>query len=356
MLKQDLREVGAWFKERGPHDDVVISSRIRLSRNIAGFCFPAALTYDDEENVKKMIVNAFKKLEKKNDYEIFYLDALDPLQKKLLLERNLISQEFSLANNKVVVVRKADAISGMINETDHLKLSSFKSGLSLQEAYKSVNDIDGGLEANLNYAVSLEWGYLSPSLTNIGTGMRASLMLHLPSLVITSLISKAIKTIVQLGVAIKGFFSDGQESLGDMYQISNQVSVGVSEKEIIENLEEIVIQLVNYERKAKEEMLQRERIVVLDRIYRALGVLLYCRSISAKEAIGLLSIIRLGLTLNLLKGLTLDIITALIFNIQKYHIIALLGDDEEVDNKLIDFTRAKLIRDTLSTVEISGGE
>lgn len=356
MIRSDLKTAGTWFKEKGPHDDVVISSRVRLSRNLAGFCFPGVLSYNEEESVRKLIVDAFENIKNKSNFKIFYLDELGPLEKKLLLERNIISQEFSIANSKVVVVEKTDAVSGMINETDHLKLSSFKSGLSLNDAYKKVNNVDVELEKQLNYAVSLEWGYLSSSLTNIGTGMRASLMMHLPALVITGLISKAIKTIVQLGVSIKGFFSDGKESLGDMYQIANQVSVGVSEKEIIENLEDIAIQLVNYERKAKEEMLNKERTAVLDKIYRALGILLYCRSISSKEAIGLLSAIRLGLTLNLLQGIAIDVITSLIFNIQKYHIISLLGDDEEIDNKLIDYTRAELIRESLSTLEISGGE
>jgi protein arginine kinase len=356
MIRSDLKTMGTWFKEKGPHDDVVISSRVRLSRNLAGFCFPGVLQHNEEENVKNKIVRAFEHLEDKESFKIFYLDKLVPLEKKLLLERNLVSKEFSIAPSKVVVIKEADTVSGMIIETDHLKLSAFKSGLSLNDAYKKVNNIDVELEKHLNYAVSLEWGYLSSSLTNIGTGMRASLMLHLPALVKIGLISKAIKTIVQLGVSIKGFFSNGNESLGDMYQIANQVSVGVSEKEIIENLEDIAVQLVNYERKAKEEMLGKERIAVMDRIYRALGTLLYCRSITSKEAISLLSEIRLGLTLKLLKGIAQDVITSLIFDTQKYHIISLLGDDEKIDNKLIDYTRAELIRETLSKLDISGGE
>jgi protein arginine kinase len=356
MTQPDINSIGAWFDRRGPNDDVVISSRVRLSRNLAGFCFPGVLSYNEEEKVKDLIINAVLHLEDKKDFQVCYLDSLKPLVRKLLLEKNLITQEFSIANNKVVIFKKPDTTCGMINETDHLKLASFACGLSLKDAYKSVDSIDVGLEANLNYAVSLEWGYLSSSLTNIGTGMRASLMLHLPALVSTSLISKAIKTIVQLGVSIKGFFSDGQDSLGDIYQISNQVSVGVSEKEILENLEEIALQIVNYERKAREEMLTKERVTVLDKIFRALGILLYCRSISAKEAIGLLSTVRMGLALDLLKGIELHVITGLIFTIQKYHIINMLGDDEEVDNMLVDYSRAKRIRETLSTLEISGGE
>jgi protein arginine kinase len=356
MAQSELNTIGTWFDREGPQDDVVISSRVRLSRNLAGFCFPGVLAFDEEEKVKNLVINAFSALKEKEDFSVYQLDSLKPLSRKLLLEKNLITQEFSIANSKAVVLKKRNAMCAMINETDHLKMADFKSGLALKDAYKEVDALDVELEANLNYAVSLEWGYLSSSLTNIGTGMRASLMLHLPALVSTSLISKAIKTIVQLGVSIKGFFSDGQDSLGDIYQISNQVSLGVSEKEIIENLEDIAVQLVNYERKAKEEMLKKERVMVLDKIYRALGILLYCRSITAKEAIGLLSTLRTGLALNLLKGISIHMITALIFNIQKYHIINMLGDEEEVDNMLVDFTRAKLIRERLSTLEISGGE
>ncbi|MBN1523516.1 MAG: hypothetical protein JW904_03430 [Spirochaetales bacterium] len=354
--KLDLRKSAFWFKQTGPENDVVISSRIRLGRNLTGFAFPQNLTYEQEKAVMEKIVPAFNPLVDESDYTLFRLEDMNPLDIKLLLERNIITQDFSLAKNKCIVFNADGTMTALVNETDHLKIAALKGGFSLKEAYKAVNELDSILEQKLDFAVSMEWGYLGPYLTNIGTQMRASLMVHLPALVMTDLVTKAIKTIASFGLSIKGFFDDGEESLGDMYQISNQISLGASENDIIESLEEIVLQLVNYERRAREEMLEKEPIMIKDKIGRAVGMLLYAKRISSKEAINLLSLIRLGIALEIIKGVSFETITALLFLSQKYHIQTVLGNIDEIDSKLIDYTRAKLIRESLQRVELSGGE
>ena len=201
----------------------------------------------------------------------------------------------------------------------------------------------------------MEWGYLNPSLENAGTGLRASLMLHLPALVMTGLIDKAMKAINEVGLAVKGFFSDGESSLGDMYQISNQATLGLGEKEIVDGLVNIVTPLVQYERKAREELRERQRIDLEDRVCRAFGILTHCRSISSREAMDHLSSLRLGASLGLVEGLTLDTVTALFFLSQKHHVQQMLGQDDEAGSKAIDIARARTIREALAGRDVRGG-
>jgi len=354
--KLDLSRTAVWFKNPGPENDVVISSRVRLARNLTGFPFPQTMTQEQETRAREMILDAFRQLDPAAGFSAYTLDELSPLEVKLLLERNIITQEFSLNQNKAVVFDTDGKVSVMVNETDHIKIAALAGGKALGAAWEAVDRLDSGLEEKLDFAVSMEWGYLGTFLTGVGTKMRASLMLHLPALVFTSLITKAVKTIASFGLSIKGFFADGDESLGDIYQISNQVSLGKPEKEIIENLEEIVLQLVNYERRAREEMLEKEPVAVKDRVGRAVGTLLYAKTITSKEAITLLSLVRLGIALGMITGTSLETVTALLFLSQKYHIQSVLGNNDEVDGKQIDYTRAKLIRENLAGVQMSGGE
>ncbi|RPJ08095.1 MAG: ATP--guanido phosphotransferase, partial [Spirochaetaceae bacterium] len=217
----DLSRTAIWFKNPGPDNDVVLSSRVRLGRNLAGFPFPQTMTQEQESRARDQILDAFKNLDPSSGYTPYILDDLRLLDVKLLLERNIITQEYSLGKNKAVVFDSTGSVSVMINETDHLKMAAIQGGNRLKEAWQAVDSLDTALDEKLDYAVSLEWGYLGPFLTGVGTQMRASLMLHLPALVFTALISKAVKTIASFGLSIKGFFADGEESLGDIYQISN---------------------------------------------------------------------------------------------------------------------------------------
>jgi protein arginine kinase len=351
-----LLEKRVWFTESGEEGDVVVSSRVRLARNLIDHSFPEFMGSDEEAAVRDEIIGTFNRLPVRGNFTILYMKDVAPLDRRVLLERNIITQDFSLAESKAVILSEDESVSIMINETDHLRISCIREGSMLPQAYREVDRIDSLLEDKLHFSISLQWGYLNSSLTDIGTGMRASFMVHLPALVMTRLIEKALKAITQVGLLVKGFFGEGISSLGDMYQISNQVSLGLSEDEIVENLNSIVTPLINYERKARGELLMRNREELEDKIFRAYGILTNCRSISSREAIDLLSNLRLGISLGLISGITLEKVNALFFFCQKSHVQKIFEESEEtVNTKTVDSQRAKIIRKTLVDCETKGG-
>ncbi len=337
----DARE--GWFSLKGKEYDVVISSRARISRNLEGFPFPGTMGEAEELAVTSEIFSAFKELER--DYSLFILEDLSPVQRRILLERNLISQDYSLKTGRLTAVRKDQLVAMTTNEVDHLRIASFKGGLDLAGGYEDLRSLDLSLEEHLSFAASLDLGYLTTEIANIGTGLRLSIMVHLPALVRTGLIEKALKLIVQLGFTAKGFFGGDGDSLGDLYQVSNQVGIGASEEEFLEKLESIALQLIHYERKAREELLAKGKAELEDTVFRAYGILTNCRILSMREAITELSSLRLGAALGLL-AIPIEKITSLLVLTQKAHIQQMLGSgDESADARLIDFTRAAMIRE-----------
>jgi len=335
-----------WFGSPGSDDDVAISSRVRLARNLLGISFPPTLSKEEEEQVQRQVIDAFSELS--DPFDAIYLDRLPPLERKILLEQNIISQDFCVAPNKLVFLHPEGKISAMVNEEDHLRLACLDTGLCLQEVYDAANDLDSRLEDTLHFAASIEWGYLSSKLENAGTGLRASVMLHLSALVTDGTIGWVLKRTNHMGLQIKGYWGEGDNSLGDMYQISNPVSIGLREKEILSSVDEAAREMVEYERKAREEMMGSRRIELEDRVHRAFGVLSSCRLISSKEAITLLSTIRLGKSLGIIDKPSNEVITTLMIQAQKAHVQKSLDQtDDDADNKLVDYTRAKLIRRVL---------
>ena len=344
-----------WYNGTGKEFDVIISSRVRLSRNLTNYSFPGVMNAEDEKKICSEVISAFKKLPEPNNFTILYLDKLKPLEKRLLLESNIISQDYSLQKGKAILLNNNGELFVVINSDDHIRISCIMSGMMLDKAYKQVNAVDENLDDHLKFAFSLEHGYLNTSLANIGTGMKISLMLHLPALVMTSLIRKALKAVAQVGLSVRGFFNDGVSSLGDIYQISSSEILGQSEKEIIKNIEKIILPLIEYERKARTEVLEKKKTNIEDKIYRALGILTHCRSISSKEAIELLSKLRLGISLGLIKDIPLDIVSSLFIILQKSHIQQLIDSSEnKKEVEQIDFVRAKVIRESICK-EITGG-
>lgn len=343
-----VEHTAGWFQEPGLAYDVVLSSRIRISRNLNRHRFPPLLQSDEESEVQSDILSAFQSTDSDTAYSTALMGDLAPLERRMLLERNYITQQFSLNNHKAIVMRKDDRMSCMINEIDHLRLSSIRGGLSLDDCWHTIDGVDSALEILLDYAVSLEWGYLSAEVANTGTALRASAMVHLPALVRTNLIEKAMKAVVQVGMTVKGFFSDDEHSLGDMYQISNQMGLGISEKELIEKLDAIISQLVHYERKARDQLLEEQKMDLEDEIMRAAGLLTHCRLLESKEAIRNLAILRLGAAVGLV-SVPIERVTALLFLTQKAHIQFLIDSRETgADTSLIDYTRAELVRTALS--------
>ncbi|HUI71347.1 MAG TPA: hypothetical protein VL354_12585 [Spirochaetia bacterium] len=340
--------IGAGVSTESP-GGVVISSRVRLARNLAAYPFPGRCTAEVEREYRDRIIAAFRRLPNAEDFAIIYLDDLSALERRILFERNIISQSFSLEKQKAVVLSADETVAGIIGEDDHLRLVGMRSGACLEPLLGRLEGIDSALEESLAFAVSAEWGYLNTAITNLGTGLKASMMLHLPALGMSGLIKRAVKASAQLGLSIRGFFSESMESLGDMYIIANEVTIGLSEKEIIGNLGRIAVQLAGYENRTREELMDKRRVDIEDKVFRAWGLLSSCRYISLREAIESLSALRLGVALGLITAMDASTITALLFLSQKSHIQRVLQTQAEaVDSKLIDYTRAKIIREALT--------
>lgn len=350
MIRFDkVQATEGWFQESGSDYDVVVASRVRVSRNLTGHPFPHLLQNTEETQVSEEISAACAAV----GLECASIGQLEKLERRMLLERNYISREFALQGQKVLALSPDRSVSGMINEVDHLRLAVIHGGRTLDLCWELADDVDTRLEELLDYAVTLEWGYLNAEVTNSGTGLRCSSMLHLPALAETGLLEKAFKAVVQVGMTVKGFFDDEESSRGQMYQISNQLTFGLGEQDLIEKLDAITLQLVHYERKAREELLDHARTDLEDRVLRALGILRYCRKLPAREAVEHLSSLRLGASLGMIKA-PMERITALLFLSQKAHIEHMVdGLESGADKKDVDAVRADLVREALIQEDVN---
>ena len=342
----NFKTIESLFHSAGPDMDVVVSSRVRLARNIVGYPFPSKMNAQEEEKLRDEVTQALTDLDL--NFTMIHLDNLSRIDRQILLEENLITRKLVEAKNKVIALDNHSFIVVMINAEDHLRLAAMQSGLALEESYQAVNLIDNQLEEHLQFVATYEWGYLNTSFSDLGTGLRASVLLHLPGLIADSVIDEAVSTASELGLKVKSYTGAGEVSLGGMYQLSNTAGLGGSEVEIIDALEMMVLEIVDFERQSRENMVKTGRIEIEDRVFRALGVLKHCRKISAIEAIELLSQIRLGISLGLIDNLSIEKSTALLFLCQTAHIQKILERmDDGVDNNLVDYTRAEIVREAL---------
>jgi len=336
----------SWFSAIGPLIDTVISSRVRLARNLAGYCFPQRASVSELENVIQATVAATKQTEPLKTAIPILLEHTPKLDRQFLLERHLISQEHSkTGRHRAVVVSVNELISVMINEEDHLRLQCISPGFSVKTAWQDIDTLDDELAHYLNYAVSANCGYLTACPTNVGTGIRASVMLHLPALVMTKQIEKVLQSVAQLGLAIRGLYGEGSEALGDLYQISNQTTLGQSEETIVTYIENYTKQIIGREQTARDQLQREARNEVEDSVYRAYGILRNARLISARETLNLLSHLRLGVNLGWI-DIPLATINELMIITQPAHLQRLYG--KELDSRMRDIIRAKLIREKLN--------
>jgi len=346
-----LSDMKGWMREPAPQDppgSVVMSSRVRLARNLAAFPFPGRCPADQESEYQSRILQAFRRLPEAGDFAILDLDQLPSIERRILLERNLVSQGYSMEKHRAMVLAQDESVAAVIGDEDHLRLVGIKPGACLEELLGRLDALDSGLEGMLEYAVSPEWGYLNTAITNLGTGLKASMMLHLPALSMSGLIKRAVKASAQLGLSIRGFFSESMESLGDMYVIANEITIGLAEKEIIGNVGRIAVQLAGYENRTREELMEKRRMDIEDRVFRAWGLLTWCRYLTHREAVEALSALRLGVSLGLISSVDVSTLTALLFLSQKSHLQRVLQSHADAtDGKLIDYTRAKIIREAL---------
>lgn len=330
-----------WYENN--NNDTIISTRIRLARNIDGIPFPNALGDKSAvtEKIKSAITASNSVLAK--EFDFLRLDNMTSIQKQALAEEHLISFDMLDGAQKSVLISKDKTMSIMLMEEDHIRLQVIKNGYALDEAFETADKIDNVLEENLKFAFDEEWGYLTACPTNTGTGMRASVMMHLPALSKTNTMPRIISSTQNLGIAVRGIYGEGSKAYGNMFQISNAITEGFSEKEIIEKLKNVVNQICELEAKARKSLCDNNYDELADTLYRSYGTLKYARSISSQESKALISDVLLGRNLGIIKesGL-ISPINAMVLSEP-----ALICGNEQLSSEKRDTKRAELLREKL---------
>lgn len=342
-----LPNLGEWLRGTGPESDVVVSTRIRLARNLADFPFANRAAPGQKAETAAKAREALAKAEL--PYTLDYIDipTLAPLDRQFLVERQLVSRELAvvLEGPRGVAVDQKESVSVMVNEEDHLRLQVLRSGLALTQAWEDIDKLDDALEARLTYAFHDQFGYLTACPTNVGTGMRASVMLHLPALGLTKQIEKVFRALQKINLAVRGLHGEGSRAFGDLYQISNQVTLGKSEPKILSEIGEVIQTILDYERKARNALLKERRQAEQDRVARAIGTLGSATMITSEETMELLSAVRLGIHQRLIEDLPATTVNQLFIHTQAAHLQKLMGqplDGEERNAARAKYLKAKL--------------
>ncbi len=276
-------------------DQIVLSSRVRLARNLQNFAFPGWAKKAERVRSLEVMRAAVEKLPVMAGGFAESMDNLSAIDKQILVERHLISREHAIkGGGSGLVLDRSESLSVMINEEDHLRMQALRAGFQLKEAWQAVDEMDSALESRLPFAFSPDLGYLTACPTNVGTGIRVSAMLHLPGLVLAELINPIVQSVNKLGLAVRGLYGEGTEALGNVFQVSNQMTLGETEAEIVERLSKVVHQMIEHELNARQKMLEEKPRVLFNHIGRAFGILSNAHSISSKEAMNLLSLVRLA--------------------------------------------------------------
>jgi len=351
MAMQDfLQDASRWMREDGPHSDIVISTRIRLARNLAEFPFP--LLADDIQSdsivdrMREVVLSPSFAESAGGKFEFHTLHDVSNIDMQALVEKYLISNSLiEHAGRAAFAVRDDEAASIMINEEDHLRLQVLMPGLQLDTAWELANRIDDELESKLNYAFDERFGYLTACPSNVGTGIRASVMLHLPALVVTQQINRVLSALGQVGLVVRGVHGEGTEAVGNLFQLSNQITLGQSEEEIIHSLHSVADKIIEHEQAARHFLMEENREVIEDRIARSFGILHFARRLDAKETMQRLSDVRLGIDLGIIKGLNKGILKELMVMtqpgfLQKFH-------GEQLAPGERDWRRAAFVRERL---------
>lgn len=344
--------ISPWMKKDGPDSDIVLSSRIRLARNLQDFTFPLLSTIEESralvEHIKINIAN--QEYATVGNLELLYMDDMKPNEKRVLVEKHLISPHLAdESKSGAVLLSQDEAISIMLNEEDHMRIQCLFSGFQLSEGLVLASGIDDWMEEKVKYAFDEKHGYLTSCPTNVGTGLRASVMMHLPALVLTQQLNRILPAINQLGLVVRGIYGEGSEALGNLFQISNQITLGKAEEDIVEDLRGVVMQLIQQERAARQTLLQSSKLHLEDRVFRSYGILAYSRIIESKEAAQRLSDVRLGIDLELIEGISGNILNELMILTQPGFLQQYAGEILSPDQR--DERRAALIRGRLKLEE-----
>lgn len=338
-----------WMREGGPDSDIVLSSRIRLARNFNDKVFPITASKEELFGVLQFFKDEFanRSFKQYEDFEFVPMQSLTAIEKRILIEKHLISPLLAKHSEaSAMVISKNEQVSIMVNEEDHIRMQLYLPGFQLQEALDRTFELDDWLEEKVDYAYDERWGYLSSCPTNAGTGMRASVMMHLPGLVMTRQVNRLIPAINQLGLVVRGIYGEGSEAQGNIFQISNQITMGKTEADIISDLESIVSQLIDHERRSRRHLEEQSGMRLEDRIFRSYGILQYSRILETKEAAKCLSDVRLGIDLKIIKDIPGQILNELMILtqpgfLQQYAEKVLTASERDV-------LRATLVRERLN--------
>ena len=331
-----------WYIEKGNEGDIVLSTRIRLARNLDAYAFPSKLDLAGKRKVNETVRDAVT-ADNSGTFGYIEMNTLTRSQAVSLAERHLISPEFTTnREGRALLLTQDESVSIMLCEEDHIRLQVMKSGLALNEAYDIANSIDNMIDSKLHYAFDERMGYLTQCPTNLGTAMRASVMLHLPALTALGRISGISATVSKLGLVIRGAYGEGSSSKGSIYQLSNQITLGITEQAAIANLNAITLQIITQERAAQESLIKNPQMV--DKIWRAMGILKSARLLSCDEFMELVSLVRVGVAQNIF-DVEIERINELIAGMQPATINAAEGKDLEPSAR--DEVRARLVRESL---------
>lgn len=344
MIERIIQEpFSIWTQGSGEFPEIVLSSRIRLARNLKMFPFPSKQT----ESTANAVLERMEKVVSRNkNFKFYRLAELPQLQRQVLVEKHLISPEHGKdPENRGLIINADGSVSIMVNEEDHLRIQCFASGLELEKLAELANQIDNKIEEKIDYAFDEKYGFLTTCPTNLGTGMRVSVMMHLPGLVLTQQASRVLHQLSQIGIAVRGLYGEGTEAWGNLFQISNQISLGQSEKEILANINSVARKLISQEEAARNYLKENAGLQIADKANRALGILTHAKVISSQEALSLISDLRLGKTLGMIEGYSLKLINELLLLCQPSYLQVLAKKEMGPENR--DLKRAEMIKEKL---------
>ncbi len=337
-----------WMKGDGPDSDIVISSRIRIARNLKDYPYPMLATNQQSKEVLDQVLQVLEneELGTISHFSSLPLSELNELEKMVLVEKHLISP--NLANesrNGAVILSENESISIMVNEEDHLRIQCLCPGFQIKEVWDLANQIDDIFESQLDYGYDEKRGYLTSCPTNVGSGIRASVMMHLPALVLSQQINRILSAITQVGLTVRGLYGEGSEALGNLFQISNQITLGQSEEEIIDNLYSVARQIIEHERSARQKLMSESKMRIVDRVTRSLGILSFAGIMDSKEAAQRLSDVRLGIDLGVINNVSSGVLNELLVMTQPGFLQQIAGEKLSADER--DIRRAQLIRERI---------
>ncbi|MBI2191718.1 MAG: protein arginine kinase [Planctomycetes bacterium] len=339
-------KVGEWLRGEGPEGDIVISSRIRLARNVDGYHFLTKATLEQKRDIESLVRRKFREIEFSPEISYLSLARLNEVDRSMLVERHLMSKEHSEATGeRGLAINAQETLSIMVNEEDHLRIQVFRCGMDLEACWKQIDEVDSLIEQRLPYSYHSQFGYLSACPTNVGTGLRASVMLHLPALGLTKQIEKVFRAVAKINLAVRGLYGEGTQATGSFYQISNQTTLGKTEEDLIHNITSVVPNIIRYERRARESLAAETEKRLEDKVWRALGILRTARRMSSTEALELLSHLRLGVHMNLIRGISIRELNELVLFSQPAHLQKQSGKKlaaPERDQARADYLRQRL--------------